>query len=500
MSSLLDVPIALCDPDGKVLVPAGSEPCLCKAVNDAADGRRLCAEMRLRAASEALNSKRPHIYKCHTNQYIFAVPVILTPECAFVIIGGQVYLDCSVDREFSSGAEGYGFDGPTLKRLRDGLKVIPPRSIFSLPGIVSNLAEPFLKSLYSKAAADKNALSGAGVPGSGIQGFHALEQVYKAIAPLLDREALYETILNKSTELMGAERGSLMILDHENNILSVKACKGLEDAFSDKVKIRVGEGIAGGIAATGAPRIVRDIESEVPEHKTRARYKTKSFISLPLKLEDRVIGVLNISDKITGEVFSENDLQLMLTFADYAAIALERGAYYSMSEELRHISMTDPLTGLFNRRYFRERVFEEIERVKRHEGFFTVFVLDLDDFKAFNDRFGHLAGDEILKGVSRALRESVRSMDVVARYGGEEFTALLPQTRKKDSFVIAERIRTSVEELKDTFGLYPIWPTVSIGIAEFQADANNIDDLIDKADKAMYLAKRMGKNKTVIYE
>ena len=105
-----------------------------------------------------------------------------------------------------------------------------------------------------------------------------------------------------------------------------------------------------------------------------------------------------------------------------------------------------------------------------------------------------------MKGVSRALRESVRSMDVVARYGGEEFTALLPQTRKKDSFVIAERIRTSVEELKDTFGLYPIWPTVSIGIAEFQADANNIDDLIDKADKAMYLAKRMGKNKTVIYE
>ena len=171
-----------------------------------------------------------------------------------------------------------------------------------------------------------------------------------------------------------------------------------------------------------------------------------------------------------------------------------------MSEELKMLSMTDPLTGLFNRRYFRERLYEEVERVKRHDGCFSTFIIDIDNFKAFNDRYGHLAGDELLKGVAKAVREAVRSMDVVARYGGEEFAVILPHTDKKDASIIAERMRKGVQDYRPPHNIFEEWPTISLGVAEFPADASHIDDLINKADRAMYLAKRMGKNRVVMYE
>ncbi|MDP2690569.1 MAG: sensor domain-containing diguanylate cyclase, partial [Deltaproteobacteria bacterium] len=324
--------------------------------------------------------------------------------------------------------------------------------------------------------------------------------VYRSLAPVLDREELYETILVKSSELVEAERGSLMILDNKNNMLSIKASKGIDRRITDNLRVRIGEGISGAIAAKGLPVMVRDIESEVPSWKNRPVYKTKSFISVPLKLDTRVIGVINVSDKSTGGSFSDHDMDMLLSFASFASIAIERGAYYSMSEELKMLSMTDPLTGLFNRRYFRERLFEEVERVKRHSECFSSFLIDIDDFKSFNDRFGHAVGDDVLKGVSRTIRDAVRSMDVVARYGGEEFAVILPHTSKRDALIIAERIRKDVEEYKAMVAPFKEWPTISLGVAEFPNDAKDIDDLINKADSAMYHAKRTGKNRVVVYE
>lgn len=498
LTALLDMPIELYDRQGELLVPPSKESAICKAICGLPKGKPLCREQCLRAISQVLDKGQTYIYKCHSNQYIFAIPVKLDSDYSLVIIGGKVYLEGSEVKEFYEGVEGLGFDPATLERLKAEIKTISPRSIFTLPGIVNNLAVPFLKSLYSKSG--RTVSAGAPADKAWLKGFYALEQVYKTIAPILDREELYETILAKSVELVAAERGSLMILDNKSNILSVKAAKGIDRNILGNIKVRVGEGISGTIAAKGSPVIIRNIEDEVPSHKNIARYKTKSFMSIPLKLDNRTIGVINISDKISGEVFSREDMLLLLTFANYASIALERGAYYSMSEELKMLSMTDPLTGLFNRRYFRERLFEEVERVKRHNECFTTFVLDIDDFKYYNDRYGHAAGDEILKRVSRAIRDAVRSMDVVARYGGEEFAVILPHTGKTDSYATAERIRKEIEGLKNSSSIFKEWPTISIGIAEYPKDANTIDDLIDNADRAMYIAKRLGKNRVVVYE
>lgn len=333
------------------------------------------------------------------------------------------------------------------------------------------------------------------------KGINVSEEAYKTIASILDQEELYNAILNKSAELVGAEQGSLMLLDGEDTTLTVKASKGIDKSILENVKVKTGEGISGMVIEKGIPIIAKDIESETFGRKNRSRYKTKSLVSIPLKIGSRTIGVINIADKITGEIFSENDLQLLLSFACYASIALERGTYYRMTEDLKKISITDSLTELFNRRYFQERLFEEMERSKRHNEPFTIFMMDIDDFKAFNDSYGHIAGDKALKRVAHAVRDAVRSIDVAARFGGEEFSAILPYTTKENSYVIAERIRRNVEDIRFIENKIPPSQVVSIsvGIAEFPADADSMEDIIDKADQAMYLAKAGGKNRVVGY-
>ncbi len=251
------------------------------------------------------------------------------------------------------------------------------------------------------------------------------------------------------------------------------------------------------VVEKGNPVIVKDIESEPFGRKNRSRYKTGSFVSIPLKVDSRMIGVINISDKIGGEVFSEEDMHLLFSFSYYASVVLERGTYYRMTKELKTIAVTDSLTGVVNRRYFQERLLEEVERSRRYNEPFTLFMIDIDDFKVLNDRYGHLAGDEVLRKVAHVIRDVVRSIDVVARFGGEEFTVILPNTRKKASIVTAERIRTGVELARFMNGRIPPEEslTVSIGIAEFPTDASVIEDIIDKADKALYMAKAKGKNR-----
>ena len=140
-------------------------------------------------------------------------------------------------------------------------------------------------------------------------------------------------------------------------------------------------------------------------------------MSILLKINNRKIGVLNITDKSNREAFNEDDLKLLESIASHASVALDRTDFYMKSEDLRKISITDSLTDLYNRRFFQERMVEEIERARRHSLSFSLIMLDIDNFKNYNDTYGHLAGDEALRLVSVAIKNSVRNIDRVARYG-----------------------------------------------------------------------------------
>lgn len=331
--------------------------------------------------------------------------------------------------------------------------------------------------------------------------FSATVELAKALTPIRSYEVLLESILSKSADLLKAERGSLMVLDRETDALLLEARKGVIDGLTEKMRIPKGEGIAGQVATRGEPLLVQDLECDPRVlQKNRGHYKTRSFLSVPLKIGDRTIGVLNLSDKISGEVFTEDDLQLIQSFATHAVVVLERNVLYGQTEELKKLSITDPLTGLLNRRYFQERLEEEIARSQRHGRSLSLMMLDIDGFKTYNDTFGHPSGDRLLKLVSDAIMSSVRSMDIVARYGGDEFLVLLPETEPARAAHIAERIRMEVADVALAPGSTPargiVAVTVSIGIASYPRNGGTLEQVIEQVDRALYQAKAKGKNRT----
>jgi diguanylate cyclase (GGDEF)-like protein len=166
------------------------------------------------------------------------------------------------------------------------------------------------------------------------------------------------------------------------------------------------------------------------------------------------------------------------------------------SAEFEQLSVTDALTGLLNRRYIEARLAEEIKRSNRHGLAMSFMMLDVDHFKSYNDTFGHPAGDEALKMVGDVIRNTLRSADVAARFGGEEFSILLPQTTGEEAAAIAERIRHNIENAD--FPHRQV--TVSIGVASCSADLCVSADLVAAADRALYEAKRRGRNRVTEFE
>ncbi len=171
----------------------------------------------------------------------------------------------------------------------------------------------------------------------------------------------------------------------------------------------------------------------------------------------------------------------------------------SRSVELEQLSFTDPLTGLGNRRHFEERLHQEIARARREGGVLSCLMVDLDHFKRINDRYGHPAGDAVLREVARALRTGVRAFDTVARYGGEEFVLLLPGARQEGALSAAEALRQTIAGLRIRVeGLAePISVTASIGVASFNGRHEGEPRLLEGADQAVYRAKRDGRNRVV---
>ncbi|MBI5124587.1 MAG: GGDEF domain-containing protein [Candidatus Omnitrophica bacterium] len=163
-------------------------------------------------------------------------------------------------------------------------------------------------------------------------------------------------------------------------------------------------------------------------------------------------------------------------------------------EKVEELAITDSLTGLYVKRYLFERLNEEVKRSKRYKFKLSFLMADIDDFKRCNDAHGHLVGDVILRDVARIMKENVREIDLIARYGGEEFSLLLPETKKDEARLAAERIRKKIDE--HVFKAYDetLKITVSIGISTYPDDSSEGTNLVEKADTALYAAKNTGKN------
>jgi diguanylate cyclase (GGDEF)-like protein len=317
-----------------------------------------------------------------------------------------------------------------------------------------------------------------------------------------DPDKTYGAILHHSKQLLQAERLSLMVFDESSNELTLKAAVGLATAESEVGATRLGEGISGQVLESGKPLVVSSMEiSGLTPAPAERKYRTKSFISYPITMRGRKIGVLNVTDKIAGGTFDDVDLSMLEIVGPQIAVALERAEWQERATQFQLMSITDPLTGLLNRRYLEERLTEELNRSQRYNYSMSCLMIDIDDFKSYNDRNGHQAGDVALRTTAHALKATLRSADVACRYGGEEFCILLPQTTLSEAGVIAERMRLRVAETDYPYGKsQPLGNvSVSIGISTFAKEINTAEQIIAAADQALYSAKHGGKNRIEFY-
>ncbi len=219
---------------------------------------------------------------------------------------------------------------------------------------------------------------------------------------------------------------------------------------------------------------------------------TKSDLELlcPIKSHGKLIGVLALGKKHANGLYSNEDIELVMGMASQAGIIIENAQLFAQAVAWAN---TDGLTKLYNHRHFHERLEQEIARGSRFGTIFSLILIDVDLFKAYNDTYGHLAGDEVLRKIGRCVETSIRKIDMGFRYGGEEFAVILPETRLEDAYKVAERIRKTIESNAST-AIVPI--TASLGIATWPIDGMMKEEIIARADEALYNAKQTGRNRT----
>ena len=324
-----------------------------------------------------------------------------------------------------------------------------------------------------------------------------LEQILgfdEKIGTIRKFDALIDFIVERVASILEADKCSLMLVDDEKNELCIQGAKGLPEDIIKGTRIRLGDPIAGVVAKEGTPILVKNIEYDKRfKRANRPSYASRSFMIAPIKLGDKLIGVVNVADKKTlfhqDESFNEIDLKILCALVREIAVALENVKLY---KELNYLTITDSLTGIFNFRHFNNILDYEIKRLKRSPGHLSLLMLDIDGFKSYNDAFGHPEGDQLLKDLAQILKQSVRETDVPCRYAGDEFVIVFPATDVDGVKKVAEKIINSIEK-------HPFKQkvTVSMGIVGYFPGQSR-HEAIQKMDMALYQAKKEGKNKFCI--
>lgn len=237
------------------------------------------------------------------------------------------------------------------------------------------------------------------------------------------------------------------------------------------------------------------------------RLETKKFVVVLLLI--LVIVVMLASVIISMVLYGKILPETMIIVVVVTLVTAPFGLYFfstmilqlnNSEVKLRSLSISDDLTGVYNRRYFIEQADKELAKAKRYGNIFSIILLDIDNFKNINDNYGHFGGDAVIKALAQACNNHLRSTDVFARYGGEEFVFLIPESDKSDIHFFAERVRQRLESTAVTYHDRDIHFTVSLGVKTFDVSIDSLEVMLKKADAALYEAKRSGKNCVVIYD
>lgn len=488
---------------------------ICQALQSSAEHVRLCDPFCGEAHRRALAAGTITHYRCHAGLHCFALPVDLGDQRQLAVIGGRAFVTSADYRataeRFRQGdlhellsTELFGnvifageqdLDHTAIRLGEAGKEHVRQAAVASNQQQSESGTSPLRDELHSEVSRLRGELERRARFADSVQNF---SREIDSVEP----DKTYASILKHSTRLLRAERSSLWAFDESANELAVKAALGMPEDISEVRPIRSGEGILGGVISKGEPLVVRSLDDIGRVPAAERAYKTQSFISFPIKLGSRKIGVLNVTDKAGGGTYDAIDLSLIESIAPQMALALDRAEWQEKATEFQLMSITDPLTGLLNRRYLEERLNEELSRSQRYGYPMSFMMIDIDDFKHYNDRNGHQAGDQALQLTAHCLKSSLRLADVASRYGGEEFCILLPQTALDEAAVIADRIRHLIYSTSYPHGKgQPLGAlTVSIGLSSYSRYLASPSAMIRAADRALYRAKSTGKNRIVAYQ
>ncbi|MQA26889.1 MAG: diguanylate cyclase [Micromonosporaceae bacterium] len=327
-----------------------------------------------------------------------------------------------------------------------------------------------------------------------------------------DLGRILEVILETAMAATGARAGVVLLVEQPDGLrtseLAGRCAKGLEDRAGDLegIRLQLGEGLLGAVATSGEPRRGR-VEWDGPVLSPREP-RCRTYVAVPFSASrhgededpssqpERLLGVLALYDRLGHDDFDDADLITLRTFAGQAAVAVEN---VLLHEETHRLSLTDPLTGLWNYRYLKESLRREVERASRFERDLAVLTMDLDRFKDVNDTYGHPVGDAVLIEFARRIKTATREVDLAFRQGGEEFVVLLPETDAAGGERVAERlcaaIRETPFELESGDGSREsIRITVSAGVAVYPEHGHSLTDVLEAADDALYAAKAAGRD------
>ena len=317
------------------------------------------------------------------------------------------------------------------------------------------------------------------------------------LAELSGSGQIDQLIVDTLSQVAKADQASLALFEEREGFMAIAATRGYLAELVSDVRVKAGEGLMGDVLSSHLPKIVPDVSEEPSAAQRRIRYRTPSCMLVPLIAAGRLLAVLNLADRADGQAFSHSDLGRLRAFVAPATLALLAGRLAKDKADLAKLVATDPLTGLFNRRHFAARLEEEIARASREGSNLTVLTVDVDLFKSVNDRFGHAAGDAVLQAVSLVIRRAIRFFDLCARMGGDEFVIVLHGS-EANALQTAERLRKRVASWQPdpSLGLpADMTITVSIGLASLSRDAPDAQELLSRADRAMYAAKLAGRNR-----
>ncbi len=323
-----------------------------------------------------------------------------------------------------------------------------------------------------------------------------LIETSRSVVSQLDLDKVLALVLRKAMGITGARSASIALYSAKTGTMRIRAHRGLPKSFIADREWTVRKG-------GGTARVLRDRSIAVLDYRpdpsffrspSSVQANSKSLVCVPLVHAHEVVGMLYVDDH-TSRKYAKADLQALDILASFSAVAIHHARTH---DHVKQQAITDSLTGLFNRRCFEDIMRRELQRARRHRRELSVALVDVNDFKKYNDAFGHQAGDEALSALGEAVRRAVRSTDLASRYGGDEIVIILPETRLARAFsLFTDRIKGEIESGFARLSERDAPLSVTIGIASYPHDGTTTRQLVLAADKALLAAKKDKKNGSI---